>query len=134
LEKGDEKVRFTDKETLLRDADVVTLHVPYNQGDPFLLDAVDFERMKPGAILINTARGELIDEAALARRIESGKIGGAGLDVLTGEPGVGPDLIRLQRSHNVVVTPHIGGATEESIEKTELFMAQKLKSYLDNRR
>lgn len=124
-------VRLVTKDELLRTADVVSIHAEYNQGDAPLVGAKELAAMKERAILINTARGELVDEDALAACIISGRLSGAGLDVLHGEPAVSPDLVRLQRTHNVVITPHLGGATVESIEKTELFMARKLKAYIE---
>jgi D-3-phosphoglycerate dehydrogenase len=132
--REDSTVRQVPKNEVLETADVLTVHAQYDQGDPPVLRAEDFDRMKAGAIFINTARGELVDEAALIRVLRSGRLGGAGLDVLAHEPRVNAELISLQETHNVVITPHIGGATFESIEKTELFMARKLKAYLDAHR
>lgn len=127
---GSLPVQLMDKRSLLAASDVVSIHAHHNQGEPPLLDAADFEAMKPGCMLINTSRGELLDEAALLRAIRSGHIAGAGLDVLANEPHINPELLRLQESFNVVITPHIGGATVESIMKTELFMARKLRQYI----
>jgi D-3-phosphoglycerate dehydrogenase len=124
--------REVDKQTLLSTADVISIHAKYDQGDPFLLNASDFDRIKSGSILLNTARGELIDEAALIRSLRSGRLSGAGLDVLRDEPHVNTEMLQLQQTHNVVITPHIGGATHESIMKTELFMARKLRAYLES--
>jgi D-3-phosphoglycerate dehydrogenase len=124
-------VRFTDKHTLLQTADVVSIHASYNQGGTPLITGHDLALMKKTAILINTARGELVDERALVDHLLSGTLAGAGLDVVADEPYVNEDLVRLQATHNVVITPHLGGATFESIEKTELFMARKLKTYIE---
>lgn len=124
-------VELVGKDELLRTADVVSVHAEYNQGDTPIVGAAELALMKEGSLLINTARGELVDEDALARSITSGRLAGAGLDVLQGEPDVSRDITCLQKTHNVVITPHLGGATMESIEKTELFMARKLKAYID---
>ena len=124
-------VRLVDKPSLLAASDVITIHAHYNQGEPPLLDAADFDEIKPGCIMVNTSRGELLDEAALLRSVRSGQLAGVGLDVLAGEPHVNRELLSLQETFNVVITPHIGGATIESIMKTELFMAHKLCKYIE---
>lgn len=126
-----EHVRRVGRDTLLRLADVVTIHAHHDQGQPPILRAQDFDVMKEGCVFVNTSRGELVDEEALRLAISSGRLGGAGLDVLTGEPGVNVRFAALQVTSNVVITPHIGGATHESIEKTEIHMAHKLRKYLD---
>ena len=86
--------------------------------------------MKPGAILINTSRGELIDESALLGALQSGQISGAGLDVLRSESADGmkahPLVQHASEHSNLLITPHIGGCTTESMAKTELFLAQQL--------
>jgi lactate dehydrogenase-like 2-hydroxyacid dehydrogenase len=93
-------------------ADVVSLHVDLNPATRHLLDEAAFAAMKPNAIVINTSRGGVVDQAALTRALRDGRIAGAGLDVLEDEPP-GPDdpLLRLP---NVVVLPHIGSATTET--------------------
>jgi glyoxylate reductase len=96
---------------LLATSDIVSLHVPLSQETHHLIDADALARMKPGAYLINTARGPLIDEKALCDALERGHIRGAGLDVYEHEPQVSPRLLRM---NNVVLLPHIGSATEEA--------------------
>ena len=127
-------ITLVDKETLLESADVVSIHASFNQGDLPVLNEQNIQGLKPSCILINTARGELVDEPALIRAIKSGRIAGAGLDVICNEPNINKELATLQSDYNLVVTPHIGGATIESIRKTELFMAHKLRDYLDKAR
>lgn len=124
-------VRLTD---LLGRADVVTVHVALTQETEDLLDRSALAAMKPGAILINTSRGAVIDESALLEALEGGKLAGAALDVLAGEPDIGPDhpLVAYARTHdNLIITPHLGGNTAESFEKTEVFIAEKLLAALD---
>ncbi len=99
-------------EELLKEADVVTLHLPLDDTTRNIVSAERLALMKPDAILINAARGGLIDEAALKSALEEGRLGGAGLDVFATEP---PDDRALLELPNVIVTPHLGGSAEEAI-------------------
>jgi glyoxylate reductase len=96
---------------LLATSDVVSIHCPYSPETHHLIGAAQLDAMKPTAFLINTARGPIVDEAALAAALRSGTIGGAGLDVFEHEPKVHPDLVGLD---NVVMIPHLGSATLET--------------------
>ncbi len=96
----------------LRRADVVTLHVDLNPSTRHLLDAAAFALMKPSAIVLNTARGGVIDQAALTRALAEGRLAGAGLDVLETEPPAADEPLLVMP--NVVVLPHIGSATVET--------------------
>jgi glyoxylate reductase len=96
---------------LLRRADVVSLHVPLTEETRHLFGAETLAKMKPGSYLINTSRGPVVDEAALARALETGPLGGAGLDVYENEPGITPALLDSDR---VVLMPHAGSATVET--------------------
>jgi lactate dehydrogenase-like 2-hydroxyacid dehydrogenase len=96
-------------ERLLQEADFVSLHCPANATTRHLMNAERIGRMKPTGVLINTARGDIVDEAALARALQDGIIAGAGLDVYEREPAVPAALIQLE---NVVLLPHLGSATE----------------------
>ena len=125
-------VGLVDRGTLLRSSDVITIHTHHEQGQPPILTAADFQTLKPGCVLVNTSRGELVDEEALLQALSGGRLAGAGLDVLTGEPEVDSRFAELQKAGNVVITPHIGGATHESIAKTETLMAHKLRAYLES--
>ncbi|MFN2432257.1 MAG: phosphoglycerate dehydrogenase [Gemmatimonadota bacterium] len=107
-------------EELLAQADVVSLHVPRIPGSGPLLDRARIELLKPGAILLNTSRGALIDEQALYERLRDGHLFGAGLDVWAVEPSAGT---ALQRLPNVVATPHLGASTEEAQERVALTIA-----------
>jgi len=98
-------------EELLAEADIVSLHCPLSAETRHLIDAAALARMRPSAFLVNTTRGPVVDEAALAGALRSGAIAGAGLDVFEREPEVHPDLLDLE---NVVLIPHLGSATVET--------------------
>ncbi len=102
-----------DLNDLLRTSDVVSLHAPGGAGTANMIDAAALAAMKPGAYLINTARGGLVDHAALAAALRSGHLAGAGLDVYPAEPQVPAELRALE---NVVLLPHLGSANRETRE------------------
>jgi len=108
-------VERTDLDTVLRESDIVSLHVPFTADTASLLGAREFGMMKRDAVIINTARGGLIDEVALLEALESERLGGAGLDVLAAEPPAGDELLRHPR---VLATSHIGGSTDEAVYAT----------------
>jgi D-3-phosphoglycerate dehydrogenase len=97
---------------LLRQSEVVTLHLPATAATHMLLNADKLDLMRPDAVLVNAARGGIVDEEALKQRLKDGRLAGAGLDVLMNEPPTDMELLGL---NNVVVTPHIGGSTNEAI-------------------
>lgn len=120
---------------LLRQSDVLSLHVPFNPITEKLIGAPELALLPPGAVIVNTARGAVLDEAALLDALQSGTLSGAALDVLTDERIQRSDtserLLAYARTHDrLLITPHVGGATEESMCDTELFMAEKLKQFL----
>ena len=119
---------LVDLDTLWRDADVVSLHVPLTDQTRHLVNAGTLARMKKGAILVNCARGGIVDERALAEALASGHLGGAALDVFEKEPPA-PDhpLFGLD---NVVCTPHIGASTEEAQSAVAIAVAEQLVAYL----
>ena len=96
---------------LLRESDVLTLHTPSTSETKGVINADTLARMRPGAILVNTARGDLVREAALAIALEEGRLGAAGLDVYADEPAIHP---RLRAAPRTVLLPHIGSATRET--------------------
>ena len=98
-------------------SDVVTLHVPLTAQTRNLIDARALKRMKPGALLINAARGGVVDEQALADGLRAGRIGGAGVDVLTREPPVDGNPLLAADIPNLIVTPHIAWASRESRQR-----------------
>lgn len=120
---------------LLAASDVVTLHVPLNDATRGMIGSAELAAMRPGAVLVNTSRGSVVDEAALVEAVRSGRLAGAALDVVEGETGPGgpaaSPAVRFAASDDrILVTPHIGGATLESMENTEIFMADKLARWL----
>ena len=119
--------RFVDWETLLTTSDVLSLHAPATPVTRHLLDAEALGRMKPGSYLVNTARGALVDEAALVRALREGPLAGAGLDVYEHEPSVDPGLLDLD---NVVLLPHVGSATRGTRERMAMLAARNVHAVL----
>ena len=118
-------------EGLLEIADVVSLHVPLTDATRGLFDAAAIARMKPGAILVNAARGGVVDEAALADALRSGHLGGAALDVFDKEP-LGPEAGRIfEGIENLVLTPHIAGVTQESNVRVSELIADTVIAHLE---
>jgi glyoxylate reductase len=111
----------------LREADIVSLHVPATAENRHLIDAAALRMMRRTAVLVNTARGSIVDEAALVDALRSGRIAGAALDVFEFEPSVSPELLEFE---NVVLTPHLGSATRETREAMGLLAASALRSLL----
>jgi glycerate dehydrogenase len=101
-------------DTLLEQADVISLHCPLNDATRNLFDANAFARMKPGAILINTARGAIVDSAALVAALEGGRLAAAAIDALAQEPPADGDPLLDYAGSNLIVTPHIAWATNEA--------------------
>lgn len=116
---------FTELDKLLAESDYVTLHVPLTDETRHMINTEKISKMKPMAYLINTARGGVVDEHALAEALRGGKIAGAALDVHENEPQMDPELMQME---NVILTPHIASATIEVREKmTELAVDAILK-------
>ncbi len=101
-------VKYSDLDALVRAADIVSLHLPLMKETQGIINATRIRAMKPGAVLINCARGGLVDEAALAEALKAGRLFGAGIDAFSTEPPVGSPLLGLE---NTVVTSHLAGAT-----------------------
>lgn len=108
-------VTFVDKETLLKEADIVALHIALNNETRNFLTAKDFAMMKPSAILVNAARGPVVNTADLAEALKNGTIAGAALDVYDGEPPLNEDNVIL-KAPNTMLMPHVGFATKEAFE------------------
>lgn len=115
---------------VLEQSDVVSLHLPLNDGTRHLIGAEAIGRMKPGSILINTSRGGIIDESAAEEALESGRLGGLGLDAFEKEPPEGNGLFRFD---NVVVTPHTGAHTAEATRKMADAAVDNLIAVLEGR-
>jgi glyoxylate reductase len=99
---------------MLARTDIVTVHCPRTPATYHLLSARRLQRLRPHALVINTARGDVIDETALTKMLEAGEIAGAGLDVFEHEPAVSPKLVKLAKAGKVTLLPHMGSATTES--------------------
>jgi glycerate dehydrogenase len=108
-------IPLVDLDTLLATSDVVSLHCPLTEATRGLIDGARIGRMKPGALLINTARGALVNEADLAAALHAGQLGGAGLDVLSVEPPATDHP--LLRAPNCLITPHIAWATRQARQR-----------------
>lgn len=115
---------------LLATSDVVSLNCPYSDDTHHLIDRAALARMKPSAFLVNTARGPIVDEAALAAALRDGTIAGAGLDVFEHEPAVHPDLLGLD---NAVLVPHLGSATVETRSAMAELAARNVVEFLAGR-
>jgi len=119
-----------ERDELLGVSDVLSLHAPLTESTRHVVDAGALAGMKPEAVLINTARGALVDEAALVAALEEGRLAGAGLDVYEHEPELHPGLLRLD---NVVLLPHIGSATRETRTRMAMLAARNAHAVLSGR-
>ncbi len=125
--------RLATLEAVLERSDLISLHVNYHAGTHGLIGAAELAACKPGAVLVNTSRGGLIDEAALLAALNSGHLAAAALDVLADERQVTKNhpLITYARQHpNLLIVPHIGGNTYESFRRTEDFIAGRVLALL----
>ncbi len=124
------QARYCDSvDELLANSDIVSLHCPLTEHTQYVINAERLAKMKPGAILINTGRGPLVDEAALIDALQAGHLGGAGLDVFEFEPEVSPGLLTLD---NVTLTPHIGSATAECRRDMAMRLLGNIKAFLES--
>lgn len=122
-------VTLVDLSTLFSQADVVSLHVPLTNETRGMIDATALAKMKPRAFLINTSRGELVDESALAVALDDGQLGGAGLDVVAREPLDASSPLR--RRHNVLLTPHMAFYSEDSLIELQRTAAEDVARVLN---
>ncbi len=118
-------------EQLLAESDAISLHCPLNDATRNLFDAHAFRRMKQDAVLINTARGGLVDSAALVHALEKGDIGAAAIDVLPEEPPVNGDPLLEYEGSNLIVTPHIAWATDEARQNAIDELAANTRAFVD---
>ena len=119
---------------MLARMDIVSVNCPHTPATYHLLSARRLKLLKPEAIVVNTARGEIIDENALTRMLEAGELAGAGLDVFEHEPAVPPRLVRLAKSGRVVLLPHMGSATIESRVDMGEKVIINIKTFMDGHR
>jgi glyoxylate reductase len=125
------RAEFVDMDRLLRESDFISVHVPLSPETRHLISAATFAKMKPTAFLINTARGPVVDEAALVEALEEKKIAGAALDVYEREPIVHPGLLTRK---DVVLAPHLGSATLETRTRMAVVAAQNVVAFFEGRR
>ncbi len=126
-------VERTELSKLLMSADVVSLHLPLTDGTRGLLDAQMIARMKKGAVLINTARGGIVDEDAVVAALRTGHLAGAALDVFETEPVTSAAGARFDGVRNLVLTPHIAGVTQESNVRVSAVTAENVRKVLSNK-
>ena len=122
---------YVDLETLLKNSDFISINVPLTDETYHLLDEKRLNLLKSNAILVNTARGPVVDEKALYKLLKEGKIAGAGFDVYENEPFLTPGLEKLE---NVVLLPHIGSATFETRSKMSIMVAENVIDALEGRK
>jgi gluconate 2-dehydrogenase len=134
LSPEDEKAcgaTYVSKEDLLRTADHVVLVLPYTAQNHHIIGAPEIALMKPTATLVNIARGGIVDDGALAKALQAGKIFAAGLDVFEGEPQVHPELLKCS---NIVLAPHIASASEKTRRAMVDLAVENLRAALDGKR
>ena len=125
-------ITYTDLNTLLQTSDIVSIHLPLTKDTKHFIDKDKLALMKKDAILINTARGGIIDNEALAEALKKSEIAGAGIDVFDIEPPLPEDYPLLSAPHTVL-TPHVGFDTEEAMERRAAIVADNLKSFVEGK-
>lgn len=123
-------IQYVDLDTLLSECDIVSLHTPLNETTKGLINKEKLELMKPTAVLINTARGPVVDSQALAEALNDGHIAGACIDVFEKEPPIAEDHVLLT-AKNTIATPHIAFASKEALVKRAVIVFDNVKKYLD---
>ena len=121
-------VRRCEFDELIQKADILTIHCPLNEKTHHMINSENIYNIKKGAFIINTSRGPVIDEKALAQALESGHLGGAGLDVYEFEPEINSTLLKLK---NVILLPHIGSATRDTRSAMACMAANNVKAVLN---
>ena len=134
-------VEFLELDEILARADIVTVHLPLNQSTNGILGSKFFQNIKEGAFFLNTARGEILDDESLIAALKEGRVAAAAMDVLPDEVSLHEDWLKNSKlaiyardNKNLIITPHIGGVTYESVEQTNAFIIQKLKYCLRDRK
>lgn len=123
-------MEYVDFETLLKNSDYITLHIPFTENMHHFIDREELEMIKTTAYIINTSRGELINEEALYEALKQKRLAGAALDVFEIEPPYNSKLIKLE---NVILSPHCGASTEDAIKRMNMMAVEGLKSILEGR-
>ena len=121
---------FLSLDELLRQSDIISLHVPLTEETKHMIDVEEINKMKNGVFLINTARGEVVNEKAILNALKTGKLGGVALDVYGTEP---PKNLELIKHPNVICTPHIGAQTVEAQKEASLIIADKIIRFFNSR-
>jgi (S)-sulfolactate dehydrogenase len=125
-------VRRLEFDQLLAESDAVSLHVPLDDGTRGLIDEAALARMKPTAILVNTSRGGIVDEAALAAALRNGDLGGAALDVFATEP-LGPEAAAVfAGAPNLLLTPHLAGNAREAVDRVATMIVEAVLAELES--
>jgi D-3-phosphoglycerate dehydrogenase len=124
-------IKFVDMDTLLKESDIISLHVPLTSATEKMIGTKEFERMKKSAILINTARGKIVDEDALILALRDKQIGGAGLDVFEREPL--PLNSPLLEFENVALTPHVAFLSYESLDECTRVCVQNVEKFIEGK-
>ncbi len=124
---------LVDLDTILRESDVITLHAPLTPETRNMIGADELRKMKTTAILINTARGGLVDEAALAAALKSGEIAGAGFDVLTEEPPKNGNVLLDPSIPNLIITPHVAWASREAMQVLADQLVDNIDAFVDGK-
>ncbi len=131
-EKSVEGVEFVSMEDLLKDSDIISLHVPLTDQTKGLIGKEEFKKMKPSAILINTARGPVVNSEALCEALENGEIAGAAVDVYEKEPPLEKEHI-LFTAPNLIMLPHLAFATNESFDKRIEIVVENIRLWLQGK-
>jgi glyoxylate reductase len=134
IEESLEATYWESLDQMLARMDIISVNCPHTPATYHLLSARRLKLLRPEAYVVNTARGEVIDENALARLIEAGDIAGAGLDVFEHEPAVNPKLVKLARAGKVVLLPHLGSATIEGRVDMGTKVIINIQTFMDGHR
>jgi glyoxylate reductase len=134
IEAALEATYWESLDQMLARMDIISVNCPHTPATYHLLSARRLKLLRPEAYIVNTARGEVIDENALTRLIEAGDIGGAGLDVFEHEPAVNPKLVRLARTGKVILLPHLGSATIEGRADMGAKVIINIQAFMDGHR
>jgi glyoxylate reductase len=130
-EEAEYHLTYVSFDELLHQSDFISIHTPYTPETHHLIGEHELAQMKSSAILINTARGPLLDEKALVRALQQGAIAGAGLDVFEQEPAVEPELIKMEQ---VVIVPHIGSASLQTRTNMALIASENIRAHIRGER